>query len=468
MKNRRFFLSLILFAFLAAPSLKAQLSDGSKGHLKLDVEVQDELGIDTVSQVVQLKYLRASEMEPFIQTRLSRWGAVQVNDALNMVVITDKRIKLNDLTALVRQMDSPKMKDFLRLETVSIPLSYSNPDTVRTLVSGQLSKEGRLIVDNAHNALVITDLKSKIDSIKKIVEQLDVFAPQVEIEVAVVEASGDSLRKAGIDLDALRTAQGTAMGSIGSDRGDNTTTGQQFYYDSSGNLTSSYKNITTTTAGPYPPWSMNGVLNLDQFLNVVNLLETKNRARIMTRTRITTSNNETGVLSAGEKVFYRMLGTRPAEGNTSYNNNNTTDPSRPAVVSASSSQAEQSSVGGLNVRITPLIGMDGAVQLTLYANLDNLTGWSPEGSPIVENRSTQSRVTLKDGETFLLSGLQKTETLDSESGIPILRSILPFIFSKKTHNKIENEVLILLTPHIQRSSQKASAEDLKVLEDVKK
>ncbi len=178
MSLRNFLNSLLLLLVMSSP-LFAQLSDGSKGRLKLDVEVQDELGIDTVSQVVQLKNIQASEIEPFIQARLCRWGAVQVNDALNMVVITDKRAKLNDLTALVRQMDTPKLKDFLRLETVSIPLNYTSPETVKSLVSAQVSKEGRLIVDKAHNALVITDLKSKIESIRRIVAQLDVFSPQV-------------------------------------------------------------------------------------------------------------------------------------------------------------------------------------------------------------------------------------------------------------------------------------------------
>jgi type II secretory pathway component GspD/PulD (secretin) len=445
--------------------LFAQLSDGSKGRLKLDVEVQDELGIDTVSQVVQLKNIQASEIEPFIQARLSRWGAVQVNDALNMVVITDKRAKLNDLTALVRQMDTPKLKDFLRLETVSIPLNYTSPETVKSLVSAQVSKEGRLIVDKAHNALVITDLKSKIESIRRIVAQLDVFSPQVQIDAVVVEISGDTLQKAGLDLEALRTVQGSASGQISSNRSSTASEDITRNYDANGKLTDAHQSIHNSNVAGYPFWSVGGGVNLDQLFNVVNLWVNQNKARILTRTTLVTSNNETGSLSAGDKVYYRTLGSRPQDStNTTYYN------TAAAVTNlyGSANQSESSAAGGLQVRILPLIGKDDVVQLSILANLDNLTGWSPEGAPIFENRSTQSKVTLKNGETFLLSGLQKTTQVDSEKGIPVLRSILPFIFSKKTKSKQQHEIWVLLTPHIQRVPATAPADVMETMSQLQK
>ncbi len=464
MSLRNFLNSLLLLLVMSSP-LFAQLSDGSKGRLKLDVEVQDELGIDTVSQVVQLKNIQASEIEPFIQARLSRWGAVQVNDALNMVVITDKRAKLNDLTALVRQMDTPKLKDFLRLETVSIPLNYTSPETVKSLVSAQVSKEGRLIVDKAHNALVITDLKSKIESIRRIVAQLDVFSPQVQIDAVVVEISGDTLQKAGLDLEALRTVQGSASGQISSNRSSTASEDITRNYDANGKLTDAHQSIHNSNVAGYPFWSVGGGVNLDQLFNVVNLWVNQNKARILTRTTLVTSNNETGSLSAGDKVYYRTLGSRPQDStNTTYYN------TAAAVTNlyGSANQSESSAAGGLQVRILPLIGKDDVVQLSILANLDNLTGWSPEGAPIFENRSTQSKVTLKNGETFLLSGLQKTTQVDSEKGIPVLRSILPFIFSKKTKSKQQHEIWVLLTPHIQRVPATAPADVMETMSQLQK
>jgi len=159
------------------------------------------------------------------------------------------------------------------------------------------------------------------------------------------------------------------------------------------------------------------------------------------------------------------LGSRPQDStNTTYYN------AAAAVtnLNGSANQGESNAVGGLQVRVLPLIGKDDVVQLSISANLDNLTGWSPEGAPIFENRFTQSKVTLKNGETFLLSGLQKTTQVDSEKGIPVLRSILPFIFSKKTKSKQQHEIWVLLTPHIQRAPTAAPTDAMEKMTNLQK
>ena len=394
-----------------------QLPTGTKGTLNLAVQVEDELGYDTVSQVVELKHIKASEIEPFIQARLSRWGAVQVNDALNMVIITDKKPKLNDLVALVHQLDSPKLKEFVRLETVSIPLNYTDPNSVKGLISPQLSQEGSMIVDSSHNALVITDLSSKIDTIRGMLEKIDVFIPQVEIEAGVVEISDDYMSKVGIDWSALRTLDST--GSL-STSGQNT-------HDNFTNTTTSpppYTNNTSDSSNQQN-WSFNGTLNFNKFFDLINVLSNKNQADVLTKTRVITANNQPGVITAGQRVYYRSVGGSPPP-------------------------SENQSTGGLTVNILPQIGQGDAILLSINANLDDLTGWSPAGNPIFENRSAQSKVTLKDGETFVLGGMMKTTEIETEGGIPVLKDILPFIFSAKSKTKVKRDVLILLTPHIKR------------------
>jgi type II secretory pathway component GspD/PulD (secretin) len=408
------FMAVSFLMLLLTQAAQAQLSPGSKGTLKLDVEVQDELGIDTVSQVVELRNIKASEIQPFIQARLSRWGAVQVNDALNMVIITDKKPKLEDLVSLVHRLDSPNMKEFLRLETVSIPLNYTTPDSARSLVSPQLSPEGSLLVDIPHNALVITDLQSKIDSIKRIIEKIDVFVPQVTIESAIVEISSDYMHKVGIDWNALRLVNGSAQGSL------------------NGYGSPSYV---------YGNWSLNGSLDVNRFLDIVNLLANQNKAKIISTTRIVTANGETGTLTAGQKVYFRQTGS-------SVNN-------------------ENNQVGGLSVQIVPRIGSADIVTLDVNAMLDDLTGWSPGGNPIFENRTAKSKVTLKEGETFVLGGIERNTVVDTDNGIPVLKDILPFIFSSRGHTTLKSQVLVLLTPRIMRSPGQAPSADLDTYKNLK-
>ena len=129
-----------------------------------------------------------------------------------MVVITDYPQKVKDLVELIKKFDVPGLNEFMRLETISIPLNFTDPSMAKSLVEAQLSSEGSLFVDSDHNALVVTDFKSKTDAIKKIVKEIDLFIPQVVIEVNILEISGDYLKKVGIDWSAL----GLMSGSLGS------------------------------------------------------------------------------------------------------------------------------------------------------------------------------------------------------------------------------------------------------------
>ncbi|OIO72430.1 MAG: hypothetical protein AUJ85_10175 [Elusimicrobia bacterium CG1_02_37_114] len=58
MKTLKNFFILLSVVVIPANLVNAQLPPGTKGTLKLDVEVQDELGLDTVSQVVKLENIK--------------------------------------------------------------------------------------------------------------------------------------------------------------------------------------------------------------------------------------------------------------------------------------------------------------------------------------------------------------------------------------------------------------------------
>ena len=422
--NKKMFLSLFGFMgiwLLFMPTLlTGQLPPGTKGTLKLEVEVEDELGIDTISKIIKLENIQASEIEPFIKARLSRWGAVQVNDALNMMIITDKKMKVEDLVDLVKKLDVKGLKDFLRLQTLSIPLNYTAASGIKSLVEPQLSSEGKLLIDDDHNALVITDVKSKIDTIKNIIEQIDTFILQVIIEVKIVEISGDYLSKTGIDWSALNILNASGNVSLSKSKTQNET----------------YGTSQKSTYGPN--WQVSGYFDLSKLSNFINLLENENRGKILSNTRIVTANNKQGRITAGERISYNLEST---SGSGEYISRTT----------------------GISLNVTPRIGKENVITLGLSASLDNLTGWNPDGAPIILDRSVNSTVVLKDGETFVLGGFEKKTTVETEKGIPILRSILPFLFSRRVKSEIKNEIIIFLTPFVKRELGYSPEKDLEKL-----
>lgn len=73
--------------------------------------------------------------------------------------------------------------------------------------------------------------------------------------------------------------------------------------------------------------------------------------------------------------------------------------------------------------------------------------------PIIGQRVNEANIRMKDGEVSVLGGLYDNETDNSVSGIPGVTNIpvLGYLFGTKTKNKIHDEVLIALIPHVVRA-----------------
>jgi type II secretory pathway component GspD/PulD (secretin) len=404
---------------LTAPLISAGLPDGTKGTLNLSVAVQDELGIDTVSEMVELKHVKASELEGFIRTRLSRWGTVQTDDALNMVIITDKKEKLRDLSALLHKLDSNQLKDFLRLESVSIPLNYTDPNTIQSTVKSQMSPEGILVIDSAHNALLITDLKSKIESVKALVAKLDTFVPQAVLELAVVESNDDLLRNAGLDWGVLN--QIGVSGGIGSDKQ------QVLHREDDSSFPFSPYNYKRYDSNDRQSWNISGNFNVGSFLNIIT---NKNKGKVMLQTRLSSANGSRATFNSGNQSF----------GGGGFQ-----------------AAPETGRGDGMYFSVLPRIGEGEMATLDIQAAMNNFLGWDSSNRPLFDGRSVNTSALMKDGETLVLGGLKKIQMVDDDKGIPVLRSILPFLFSRRTKSRIESDLTLLVTLHIKRAF--ASAPD---------
>jgi general secretion pathway protein D len=80
-------------------------------------------------------------------------------------------------------------------------------------------------------------------------------------------------------------------------------------------------------------------------------------------------------------------------------------------------------------------------------DVDKTTSSTIDSPTIIQRRITTS-VAVQSGETIVLGGLIRDNESESESGIPVLRSIpwLGRLFSSKTTSNIRTELLVLITP----------------------
>ncbi len=110
---------------------------------------------------------------------------------------------------------------------------------------------------------------------------------------------------------------------------------------------------------------------------------------------------------------------------------------------------------GVNIDITPRVHPNHEVSLKAKIEVSSVTGQSPIGGinqPIISQRVIEHDIRLKEGEVNVLGGLIQrtdTKTLNGWPGfarIPLLR----YFFSDDRVDHQEDEVLIVLVPHIVR------------------
>ena len=121
---------------------------------------------------------------------------------------------------------------------------------------------------------------------------------------------------------------------------------------------------------------------------------------------------------------------------------------------------------GVNVTLTPHLLPDG--EIALHAKID-ISSVQPSvqiagvEEPTFGQRQIEHDIRLKAGETSVLGGLLQTNNTERASGVPGLARIpgLKYLFSQTHHEKVQTDVLIMLTPRVIRLPGPAGTDTIK-------
>ena len=107
---------------------------------------------------------------------------------------------------------------------------------------------------------------------------------------------------------------------------------------------------------------------------------------------------------------------------------------------------------GLNFKATPIIHANTDVSLKIELNIRTLGGQTVNGIPIILNREYTGSITLKNEESGVVAGLLSKADALSLSGYPFLSRVpgLTYAASVHTKNVNDDELLVVMTPHIVR------------------
>jgi type IV pilus assembly protein PilQ len=326
----------------------------------------------------------------------------------------EQRRKLQE----AREMDG-------KLEVIIRPLSYAKAADVSKILEKQMSKRGEIQVDARSNSLIISEVPDRVRILDNLIESLDTANQQVSIEARIVESKQGYAKAFGI--------QWGFSGLMSPRYGNQTTLKFPNSIQAGGALFPTGYAINlplNSTAGPNTAVgiSMGNVAGTFDVDVVLQALESKGNARVLSSPRTTTQNNVEAVLVSGIRV---PVQTQQPNGTYSM-----------VYLNAA-----------LELKVKPQITAEGTI-ITDVDIKNDAPDWDPnkrvQGNPPIVTQSSQNSVMVKDGGTIVIGGLYRVETNDGVQSVPLLGKIplLGNLFRNKNKSFDKRELLIFITPRI--------------------
>ena len=362
---------------------------------------------------------------------------VTLEEALDAIAFESKAFwKPLTSSVIVVAPDNPqKRRDLEDEEVRTFYLSNTlTPQDLTEVVTGlrQLLDMRRVQQVNAQNAIVIRDTPDKLLLASKIIRDIDKAKPEVLVHVQVVTASVDRLRDLGILPGQSATVTFAPRTSVQPNGGSTSSSSTSGTSGTPAQIT--LDNLRNLSGGDYSA-TLPGA--------TANAILTDNKTRIIQDPEVRVSDGEKATLKIGDRVpvatgsFQAGVGV----GTSSIN---------PLV----NTQFQYIDVG-VNIDVTPRVHPDGDVSMKLSIEVSSITGTSNIGGinqPVISQRKIEHDIRLKNGEVSVLGGLIERTQTKNINGIPGLAQLplFRYLFSDNSNEVKEDEVLIVLTPHVLR------------------
>jgi general secretion pathway protein D len=283
----------------------------------------------------------------------------------------------------------------------------------------------RISADPATNALIIDASPQDFETLKDVIEKLDVRRRQVYVEAIIAEVSLDKTRQLGIELQgATALTNGVGFGRT--------------------NLTGDINSLLSPTslsglilaAASSQTVTVNGV-QVPAQQALLRALESDNDANILSAPTVLTTDNQEAEIVSGENVpFITSIATSDIN------------------LSNTFAGIDRRDVG-ITLRMMPQISEGGTVRLDIFEEVSDVISTDPRLGPTTSIRSATTTVVAKDGQTVVIGGLISDHQTRGQTKVPFVGDIPVighFFRSTSTENRKLN-LLIFLTPHIIRNER---------------
>ena len=276
----------------------------------------------------------------------------------------------------------------------------------------EFSSMTTVLADVRSNSIVVSGTKDDLRLLHQLIDKVDVVLPQVRVEVVIAEVTLTDADTSGISALGMNVTNGKLVGVSGTFAGG-------------------------TLAGNGSPFAALAKGNDLSGIIALSTTPTKSDTRILSVPTITTTHNKEATIFVGESRPV-ITGTQSSAGTSGL------------VTSSTVSQRDI----GIQLKVLPLIGKDGSVQLQVTQQVEDILGQvTLDGNlqPIIGRRSTDSFVSAMSGEIIVLGGLQRTQSLNDANRL----GPIPFIgdlFGSSTKSTTRTELVIFMRPYVLNNS----------------
>jgi len=421
----------------APPELKPL----SRAAINLKMANDAKIIFETVAKIAGLTVI----FDPDFPSRriTTELNNVTLEQALDIVSLQSKAIwkPVTENIILVAPDQAQKRRDLEEQVVRTFYMSNTvQPQDLTEIVTGlrQLLDLKRIQQLNAQNAIIIRATPDQLALAEKLINDIDKAKPEVVIQVEVLETTTERTRDLGI-LTGVSPGSSPTIGSVTFAPGGLPTS-------------SSSSSSSSTTATSQTAVALNQLRHLSTAdwsislpSSVANALITDSATKIIQNPEIHTVDGQPAKLRIGNRIPV-ATGSIQTAGVAGVG---------AGVISPLLNTQFQYIDVGVNVDITPRIHPNHEVSMKVMVEVSTVAGQSNIGGinqPIIGQRKIEHDIRLKEGEANILGGLIQTSDTKTMKGLPALAKLplFRYLFSDNTTDKTENEILIVLTPHIVR------------------
>ncbi len=316
------------------------------------------------------------------------------------------------------------------LSTEVFPLNYSQAAEVEKSLKDMLSERGKIRSDSRSNTVIVTDMPTIIQNVSQVVKRLDRSTPQVMIQAKVIEITLGDADKLGIKWNPEVTVGGAARPTtfpfgaksvhsnlLGSVLPSGSTTTE----DATGGVVAT-NNLFPATPNSFPLAQTTdfkfGTMDFSQFQAVLQLIESRKDAKVLSEPHIVTLNNNAAKILVGDVIAIPLFERNATTGKmeiTGYTDKDV----------------------GIRLQVTPSVNDQNEIVVNVHPEITTLVGYdditADIKAPHFSTREAQTEIRVRSGQTIAIGGLIKEEKTTTKTKVPFLSDV-PLIDRFFKHN----------------------------------